>query len=57
MQLKEDIVNEILEEGEEVIKIIENKILNKEDPDTKEEKEKEEELDIEIEWDDKNPKK
>ncbi|MBT6699503.1 MAG: hypothetical protein HOB15_03755 [Flavobacteriales bacterium] len=57
VQLKEDIVNEIIEEGEEVIKIIENKILNKEDPDTKEEKEKEEELDIEIEWDDKNPKK
>ena len=42
------------EEGEEVIKIIENKILNKEDPDEKKEKE---ELDIEIEWDDKNPKK
>ena len=57
VQLKEDIVNEIIEEGEEVIKIIENKILNKGDPDTKEEKEKEEELDIEIEWDDKNPKK
>ena len=57
VQLKEDIVNEIVEEGEEVIKIIENKILNKGDPDTKEEKEKEEELDIEIEWDDKNPKK
>ena len=57
VQLKEDIVNEIVEEGEEVIKIIENKILNKEDSDTKEEKEKEKELDIEIEWDDKNPKK
>ena len=57
VQLKEDIVNEIVEEGEEVIKIIENKILNKGDPDTKEEKEKEEELDIEIEWDDENPKK
>ncbi|MBT4738340.1 MAG: hypothetical protein HOO15_03860, partial [Flavobacteriales bacterium] len=49
VQLKEDIVNEIIEEGEEVIKIIENKILNKGDPDTKEEKEKEEELDIKIE--------
>ena len=54
VQLKEDIVNEIIEEGEEVIKIIENKILNKEDPDEKKEKE---ELDIEIDWDDKNPKK
>ena len=32
IQLKEDIVKEIIEEGEEVIKIIENKILNKEDP-------------------------
>jgi len=54
VQLKEDILNEIIEEGEEVIKIIEDKILNKEDPN--EEKEKEE-LDIEIEWDDQNPKK
>ena len=51
----EDIVKEIIKEGEETINIIENKILNKENPDTKEEKE--EELDIEIEWDDENPKK
>ena len=54
VQLKEDIVNEIIEEGEEVIKIIENKILNKEDPEKIKEKE---EVDIEIEWDDENPKK
>ena len=52
IQLKEDIAKEILKEGEEVIKIIENKILNKETP----EKEEEENLDIEIEWDDENPK-
>jgi len=55
VKIKEDIAKEILKEGEEVIKIIENKILNKENPDTKEEEE--EELDIEIEWDDENPKK
>jgi hypothetical protein len=55
VKIKEDIAKEILKEGEEVIKIIENKILNKENPDTKEEEK--EELDIEIEWDDENPKK
>ena len=42
VKLKEDIGKEILKEGEEVIKIIENKILNKENPDTKEEKKEEE---------------
>ncbi|HJM16564.1 MAG TPA: AsmA-like C-terminal region-containing protein, partial [Flavobacteriales bacterium] len=52
VKIKEDIAKEILKEGEEVIKIIENKILNKETP----EKEEEENLDIEIEWDDENPK-
>jgi hypothetical protein len=57
LKLKEDIVKEIVKEGEEVIKIIENKILNKENPDTEEEKKDEEELDIEIKWDDENPKK
>jgi hypothetical protein len=57
VRIKEDIVKEIIEEGEEVIKIIENKILNIENPDTTEEKKKKEELDIEIEWDDENPKK
>ena len=59
VKIKEDIVKELIEEGEKTIKIIENKILNKENPDTKEEKkeEEEEELDIEIEWDDENPRK
>jgi hypothetical protein len=57
VRIKEDIIKEIIEEGEEVIKIIENKILNIENPDTTEEKKKKEELNIEIEWDDENPKK
>lgn len=57
IKLKEDIVKEIIKEGEEVIKIIENKIINKGKPNTKEEKEEKEELDIEIKWDDENPKK
>ncbi|MGY8989191.1 MAG: hypothetical protein ACKVJA_02920, partial [Flavobacteriales bacterium] len=58
VRIKEDIIKEIIEEGEEVMKIIENKILNIENPDTTEEKKtKKEELDIEIEWDDENPNK
>ena len=58
VKIRQDIAKEIIKEGEEVIKIIENKILNK-NPKKIENKEsdKQEELDLEIEWEDENPKR